>query len=52
MITFQPHVDTREVKVDWYWDSRKPIEDDGKLEEVYPHFILSEQYYVWEEAVW
>lgn len=52
MITVQDKIDIRPVKIDFYWKETAPIRDDGKLREVYPHFILTENRYVWEEVEW
>lgn len=51
MITFQPDVDAREVKVDWYFKER-PGKDDGTLREVYPHFVITEKLDTWSGEEW
>ncbi len=52
MIVLQPEIDTRPVKIDWYWSTKKPTKDDGKLQEVYPFFVINETRYMWEGVEW
>ena len=53
MILLQPQVDPRTVKVDWYFTvEEKPREDDGRLREIYPSFIINERLYIWSSTEW
>lgn len=52
MITIQDKIDIRPVKIDFYWGEKAVVRDDGKLREVYPHFVMTEASYTWEELEW
>lgn len=52
MITIQPHIDVRTVKIDWYFPEERPKTDDGALREVHPSFILNERNEVWASTEW
>jgi hypothetical protein len=52
MIILQDELDTRPVKVDWYWSEKRPEVDDGNLREVHPFFVIQESRYIWEEVSW
>lgn len=52
MIVLQDNIDTRPVKVDWYWKQTKPEKDDGTLVEVNPYFIITESQYTWDTSGW
>ena len=52
MITLQANIDTRPVKVDWYWNNKKKQDEDNKLNQINPFYIIKETSYPWEAANW
>lgn len=52
MITIQPEVDVRPVKIDWYFPDERPSKDDGSLREIHPQFIVLERNEVWSAVGW
>lgn len=52
MILLQDDIDTRVVKVDWYWKETRPDKDDGTLAEIDPYFVITESQYTWEGVGW
>lgn len=52
MILLEDSLDTRPVKIDWYWNDKKREDEDNKLSEINPFFIIKEISYPWEAVSW